>query len=102
MSPIRRELNSPMKLLPHQGALIETFFDPASKRLILLRGEVGLGKSVALAALASRLLQEQPTARVLFLVPAAMRSQFAERLRERSTPILLVDRYQFREMLDST
>lgn len=91
-----------MKLLPHQNALLETFFNPVSKRVILLQGDVGLGKSAALVALAGRLLRERPTARVLFLVPGALRFQFVEMLRDAGNPTLLVDRYHFREMLDST
>lgn len=89
------------KLLPHQRALVETAFN-SPKRVVLLRAEVGLGKTVALVALASRLLQDRPRARALFLVPAAMRYQIMEMLHSSNTPALLVDRYVFREMLDST
>jgi superfamily II DNA or RNA helicase len=102
ISPGNNPKGSPMKLLPHQSSLLETFFNPTSKRVILLRGDVGLGKATTLAALAGRVLREQPTARVLFLVPAALRSQFVEMLRDAGTPTLLVDRYRFREMVDST
>jgi superfamily II DNA or RNA helicase len=103
VSPTEIEPNdSPMKLLPHQAALVETFFNPASKRVILLRWDVGLGKSAALVALSSRLLQEQPTARALFLVPRVLQAQFVEMLSDAGAPVLLVDRYRFREMLDST
>jgi hypothetical protein len=90
------------KLLPHQTELVDAVLSPASKRVIQLRGDVGLGKSTALVALAKRLVQERPAARVLILVPAALRRQFAEMLRDAHTPTLLVDRYRFREMLDST
>ena len=93
---------SQMRLLPHQTALLNTFFNPTSERVVVLRGDVGLGKSVALVALAGRLLRERPTARALFLVPGALRSQFVEMLRRENTPTLSVDRYLFREMLDST
>src|ERR1035438_7698742 len=90
------------KTFIHQIAFVETFFNPASKRVILLRGDVGLGKSIALVALVSRLLRGRPTARALFVVPgAALRAQFVEMLRKAGTPTLQVDRYQFREMLDS-
>jgi hypothetical protein len=68
-----------------------------------LRGDVGLGKSAALVALASRLLREQPTARALVVVPAAaLRAHWVEMLRLAGTPTLSVDRYQFRALLDST
>lgn len=103
MSPNEKERkSSAIKLLPHQSAFIETFFNPASKRVILLRAAVGLGKSLVLVALASRVLRERPRTKILILVPAALRLRFAEMLREAGAPSLLVDRYRFREMLDST
>jgi len=103
VSPTGKEpSDSTMKLVPHQTALVETFFNPASKRVILLRGDVGLGKSAALVALTRRLLQERPMARALFLVPGVLRTQFVEMLYDTGTRALLVDRYHFREMLDST
>ncbi len=79
---------SQMRLLPHQTALLDIFFNPTSERVVVLRGDVGLGKSVALVALAGRLLRERPTARALFLVPGATRSQFVELLRREDTPTL--------------
>ena len=91
----------PIKLLPHQAAFVDVFFSPSSKRVIELRGEPGLGKHTTLVALSCRLLQERPTARTLFLVHAALRLQFVEMLRNAGCPALLVDRYRFREMLDS-
>lgn len=47
------------------------------------------------------LLQERPNARVLLLCPNALRHRFAEMLNDARVPHLLVDRYVFREMLDS-
>jgi ERCC4-related helicase len=92
-----------MKLRPYQIDLVDRALDPGSKRFILLRAATGLGKGTALVAVASQLLQEQPTARALFLAPGAMlRMQFIERLRDAGVPTLAVDRYQYREMLDST
>ena len=91
-----------MKLLPHQNALLETFFDPASKRFILLRGDVGMGKSAALAALVGRLLREEQMARILFLVPATLRIQFFDMLHNMDCPAMIVDRYRFRELLDAS
>lgn len=103
MNPTANEQTRPsMRLLPHQAALVEAFFDPASKRVIVLRGEVGLGKSAALVAIASRLVQERPTARVLLLAPGALRVQFVEMLRDAGAPALAMDRYQFREWMDSS
>lgn len=103
MNPIEKDPKDfSMRFLPHQTALVETFFNPASKRVILLRAEVGLGRNAALLALLSRLLQERPTARAMFLVSAAMRLQTAAMLQDVGVPNLVVDRYRFREMLDST
>lgn len=102
MSPLEEEIKgSPLRLLPHQRAFVEAVLRDAGKRVTLLRGDVGLGKSKTLVALASRLLQEQRTARSLFIVRAALRPQFVDMLRKAGTPALLVDRYQFREMVDS-
>ena len=92
-----------MQLLPHQVGLVDTFFSSASKQTIILRADVGLGRSTALLAVASRLLRERPQARVLIVVPGVgLRVQFAYRLREAGTPTLDVDRYRFREMIDSS
>lgn len=101
MSPLENNGDAPVRLLPHQVAFVEAFLGAGSKRITLLRGDVGLGKNTALAALATRLLREQPLARSLFLVPAALRAQFVETLRNLGTPALLVDRYKFRELLES-
>lgn len=90
----------PVKLLPHQAAFIETVLRSNNKRIILLRGDAGIGKSVAVSRLASRLLKEQPAARVLLLGPSTHRSQFVHMLRDEGTPAVNVDRYKFREMLD--
>ncbi|RQV93534.1 hypothetical protein EH220_08155 [bacterium] len=88
-------------LLPHQTAFVETFFSPATKRIVMLRSVVGLGKTMALAALSRRLLFEKSMARVLILVPSALRFHFAEMLGNIDIPSTIVDRYRFREMLDS-
>jgi superfamily II DNA or RNA helicase len=91
-----------VKLLPHQATLLDTFFDPASKRITLLQSDVGMGKTTALVAVVHRLHEERPESRALFLVPAALRSAYLDMLRNTGTPSLIVDRYRFREMLDST
>lgn len=90
-----------VRLLPHQSAFVRTALDPDSKRTVLLREEVGLGKSDALIALARRLMQERPTARALFFLPASLVLQTVAMLQEARIQALLVDRYRFREMLDS-
>jgi ERCC4-related helicase len=103
MNTTSNELNQPsMRLLPHQIGLVDAFFDPASKRVILLRADVGLGKTTALVALMTRLLRERPAARVLLLAPGGtLTLQFVEHLRSVGTPVLSVDRYQFREMIET-
>lgn len=102
MSSAESEMkNSTVELLPHQIALLDTFFSPESKRVLLLRGDVGLGKSIALTSLAARLLRERPNARVLFLVPSSLRMQFMDTLSKAGVETYLVDRYRYREMLDS-
>jgi hypothetical protein len=93
--------DSTVQLLPHQEAFVDAFFDPASKRVILLRADVGLGKTTALVALVSRLLRERPASKVLLLAPGALRLHFVEQLRSGGVPALSVDRYQFREMVDA-
>jgi superfamily II DNA or RNA helicase len=80
---------------------IKTVLDPSGTRIVVLRADVGFGKTHALLALVSQLMQEQPTAQVLLLNPASLRSQSLERLRGLGTPTLLVDRYKFRELLDA-
>jgi hypothetical protein len=94
--------NPQMGLLPHQISFVNTVLMPNGNRVTLLRADVGLGKGAALVALSKRLLQERPAARVLILVPKAVQFQFAESLREEGVSALLVDRYQFRELLDAT
>ena len=98
------EMKEPsIRLLPHQAAFVEAVLNPAGKRVTLLQGDVGLGKGAALVALAGRFLQEQATAKVLFLVPGiAQRDQLVERLQRSGTPALSVDRYRFRELLETT
>ena len=93
--------DSPFRLLLHQAALLDTVFHPSSKRVILLRGEVGLGKGMALAALASRMLRKGKTTRVLVLLPGSVKVAFEEMLQEAGAPTLAIDRYLFRELLDS-
>jgi len=68
----------------------------------MLRGGVGLGKTTAIASAVAGLLRERAGARVLVLCPAALRFQWAEMLRREGAPAWLVDRYRFREMLESS
>ena len=75
---------------------------PKGNRVTLLRADVGMGKGGALVALSKRLLQERPSARVLLIAPKAVQYQFAARLGAEGVSALLVDRYQYRELLDAT
>lgn len=99
--PVREPKLSPERLLPHQVAFVDGFFESDSKRITALRWAVGLGKGSAIIALVSRLLRERPTARVLVVIPAGLRAQYVERLLEAGAQTLSVDRYRFRELLDS-
>ena len=103
MSPSQENAEGfPIKLLPHQAAAVESFFDPTSKRIMELKWDVGLGKSTVLVALSERLLKDQPAARVLFLGPKALQLQITQKFRNAGVKCEPVDRYRFREMLDST
>jgi hypothetical protein len=98
----RGQHDTPMKLLPHQDAFIDTALNPASKRFVLLRGDVGLGKTTAMAGLAGRLFRERPGGRVLVLCPVALRVHWLALLRNEGVSATLVDRYIFREMLEAS
>jgi ERCC4-related helicase len=91
-----------IKLLPHQLVVVELFFDPTSKRVMELKWDVGLGKITVILALSERLLKDQPNARVLFLGPKALQLQITQKFRGSGVKCEPVDRYRFREMLDST
>jgi hypothetical protein len=94
-----RSINS-VTLLPHQSQFVETVFSNSSKRIVLLRAPVGMGKSAALAGVARHLLRNRPTARSLALVRRALQSQFTDWLKRLEVPAFVVDRYVFRELLD--
>ena len=59
------ERTNGVTLLPHQSQFVETVFSNSSKRIVLLRAPVGMGKSAALAGVALHLLRNRPTARSL-------------------------------------
>jgi hypothetical protein len=90
---------SSASLMPHQQAFVASVFATGAKRVHLLSAAPGFGKSTALIAAGQRLLAENPRARLLILVPAAaLASYFAERLRTLAVPVVIVDRYRFREL----
>ena len=78
----------PLTLLPHQAALVETLLDPSTRTVVLLRGDVGLGKGAALIGAATRLLNERPASRVLAgcrRVAASVRREIPRQWRARTT-----------------
>jgi hypothetical protein len=87
-------------LMTHQRAFVESIFATGSKRVHLLSAAPGSGKSTALIATAQRLLSEDPGSRLLILALASHGAQMGERLRSLAVPVLLVDRYRFRELKD--
>lgn len=89
------------QLLPHQEDLVRDFFGPGGAQNIILRGGPGLGKGTVLAALGAKVLLGSPSSRVLFIVPATVRLKYAERLQRFGAASLAVDRYRYRELLDS-
>jgi hypothetical protein len=80
---------------------VDTVLNPTGKRVVLLRGAPGLGKSTGLVAVAKRLLHERPVARVLLVAPGALREHFSRMLQNAGTPSVVADRYWFREMVDT-
>lgn len=95
------ERTNSVTMLPHQSQFVETVFSTSSKRIVLLRAPVGMGKSAALAGVALHLLRNRPAAHSLALVPSALQFQFADRLKRVEVPARIVDRYVFRELLDA-
>ena len=91
-----------IELLPHQRTFVEACFSPTSSRVIELQASVGLGKTIALMVVAARLIRDQPESRVLILSPAALRSQFVKTLMQANVNAVLLDRYKYRELLDSS
>jgi hypothetical protein len=89
-----------MTLFPYQKSFVDMFFNPQSKRVILLSADIGLGMSATLAELTCRLMQQQPAARLLFLVPAALKLQTENALMHAGVKCIVVDRYRYREMLE--
>jgi len=88
-------------LAAHQQGLVEAVLAPSSARVILLDAGPGLGKTTALVEVAARMLRERPAARVLVLTPAgALRNQFVMRLEDAGVPVMALDRYRLRELLD--
>ncbi len=104
MSTIDEEpMVPPRKLFRHQSDFVDTVLNPASKRIICLGANVGLGKTLTLAALASRFLQSHPATRVLILCPAgALCDHMREIIHEQGSKAVHVSRYKFREFLDNT
>ena len=91
---------APTRLLPHQAALVDLFFSPSSKRALVLKADVGLGKSTALIAVASRFLRAASAeCFVLSLPPRCKNSSY--KFCGSKDQASEMDRYRFRELLDS-
>lgn len=97
-SPVEENRRSAGTLLPHQVAFIDAVNqgDP----FIVLKCDPGLGKDAAVRGLVAAVLS-RPTARVLILAPNTLLSQLSQLREWHSVRSLLVDRYRYREMLES-
>jgi superfamily II DNA or RNA helicase len=74
-------VDADLAILPHQ-------LEPAlavvrGARRVLVADEVGLGKTIQAGLVAAEILRRDPAARVLIVVPASLRSQWADELRLR-------------------
>ena len=95
---LRQERPNP---LPHQAAFIEQFFANPSTRGHLLQSDVGLGTSFMAAHLIRRLLETQPAARVLVLLPKTLQIQMREVLTSIGVSAEAIDRFRYRELQDA-
>jgi hypothetical protein len=90
-------------LLPFQVQFLERFLDPASPRFWELIAPVGSGKTHLTLALIQQLYNAEPSARVLVLVPSALRRQWQERLvPAASFEVQLLDRAAFVDLQSDT
>jgi len=99
--PAGRGQGALVTLAPHQSAFVDGFFSTQAPRAIVLSAAPGTGKSTALVALLERVLQGSPEARVLLVAPAALLEHLVDKLRRQGVRALEIDRYRFRELLDS-
>jgi hypothetical protein len=102
VSPIATEpKDAPPRMLPHQVAFVERVFSPTSKHVVILRSEVGSGKTAALVGVVTRLLRERPKARILLLSVPGVQYHFVQSLRLEGVDAWRVDRFSLRELLDA-
>ncbi|RFC50799.1 MAG: Superfamily II DNA and RNA helicase [Verrucomicrobia bacterium] len=85
-------------LLPHQQALLDTFFDARSSPCHVARWDVGLGSMWTMAFLIKRFLAANGISRILVLCPKALTHQAAYHFKSIDLPAVLVDRFCFRAM----
>ena len=90
------------KVMDYQSDFINFVLDPNSTHGVILRGPAGMGKTETLSVLASRLMSENSATRVLILCPASHQQMWAEICKEKQNSVSVVDRYQYREMLDGS
>ena len=75
-------LSAAVELYPHQvSAALTVLSDPVQR--YLLADEVGLGKTIEAGLVIRQTLLDHPDARIAVLVPAALRLQWAQKLREK-------------------
>ncbi|WP_430386728.1 DEAD/DEAH box helicase [Blastomonas fulva] len=88
------------KLLPHQRSVIETY--SASVRYIYLTAPAGAGKTTTAVALALLNASRNPNARILMIAPArSLITQYADRLKVAGLNTKLIDRYAYRNLIDT-
>ena len=91
----------PYSLLPHQAALIEQFFADPSKQGYLLQSDVGLDSLHTTAHIIKRLMEMQPDARILLLVPKMLQAATSHVLARVGVLAEVVDRFRYRELQDA-
>ena len=90
------------ELMTYQSDLINFVLDPNSTRGVFLRAPVGMGKTETLSVLASRIVSEKPTARVLILCPASLQQMWVAKCSRKQRSVSVINRYKYREMLDDS
>ena len=89
-------------LLPFQVQFLESYLDPASPRYWELIAPVGSGKTHMTLALIKQIYDSEPGARVLVLVPKALRRQWQERVSNIGRTVQLLDRAAFVDIQSGT
>lgn len=89
------------KLLPYQEKFVEAYFADSGSRVHRLIAPAGSGKTTTVLALASRLLSQNDSARVLILSePKVAALQHESALRDWGIDSVLMDSFKYRELED--